>query len=229
MERSNMFTRIENAFQMRKDRSIENYALESFLEVANCLSGLMFSDQDVLFTLVEGAKLGIASKNGKLGMEEKEFVDEAFGSVWDGDTSILYQIIAEPIDDKDYEMVEEMCKLSTEIAIKFVNCILAFAYIDGYANQRVLYKIDSIMSANLPVDFDAYIPNEFFVPYVRTHSLVNRFVELIENDAQKRAEIYTKIKAFLEMSRCEVRNVIGNLKHSKIQFPETNMSSVVFE
>jgi hypothetical protein len=220
MARSKMFSKIEFGYKILNDKAASKHALDCFIDMANCLSGLLFSDEDLIVALIEGAKLGIASRDGKLEKEEKKLIDKTFSRIWDGDTRILYPVISAKVTDKDYAIIEEMCNVSSELALKFLELVLGFAYVDGHVDEKVLNKMDNIFSKNLPDEFGKYFMGEFPVPYRNLHILKDKLVELIENDAQKRAFVYKKIKSFLEMSRCDVRHAIGNIRQRKAMMIE---------
>ena len=216
MARSKWFTSIEKTYQLEGTKMVAQHVRKSFLEMTNCLSGLLFNDQDLVVALVEAAKLGISSRDGSLAKEEKEIVDETFSRVWDGDTKILYDIISRKLTDDDYGIIVEMCHLSSELAVKFTDLVLGFAYIDGYANERILNRIDTLLAENIPESFGKNLMDEFPVAYKKQYRLKDKLVELIENDAQKRACVYKKIKCFLETSHRDMKETIGRFRKKNI-------------
>lgn len=148
MERSNIFTVIENQFKLCNADEIKKKVAQAFEDLISAMKE-NGEEKTIILTLITGAKIGVASCNGNLNFLEKELINTTFGEFLDGDVESVYELIAEGIAENDYEIVRALTMMGNNIALPFLCIILGFAYIDGKVRDDVLEQLDGIYGINL--------------------------------------------------------------------------------
>ena len=144
--RSNMFSNIESKFKNATKQEIINTALDSsidFIEAVPAIENTAKYQAMVVLT-----RLGVYG-DGIISLHEEKLIDLVFGPLWIGPKEELYEMIAIPIEEADYKLVELFMGLSKKAAIPMLQFILSFAYIDGVIEDDVAERLDSLFGMSL--------------------------------------------------------------------------------
>lgn len=142
LERSKGFTNMENKYKYSSEYEIKTLALASLIQAisARDMPDLM---HNVIMLL--GAKVGIDS-DGVLNPMEKNLIDYIMGDIFGEGMSRIYDMLSQPVNEKDYFLVDRIARLGVDVSIPFLNYILCFAYIDGYINDITAANLDDIFN-----------------------------------------------------------------------------------
>lgn len=147
MGRGNLFANVENQFKGAGKDKIISIARSSIAEV---LKGIMqFDDQVKFYTMIAGAKIGIAG--GTLSRKRKELIDIIFGG--DDEMEVIYDMISERVTKEDYDIAYHIARMDSSMGLAYLYYILSFAYIDGSLKDAVAEKLEEIFAVNLAFEF----------------------------------------------------------------------------
>lgn len=139
--RSNAMYSIESKFSKYDKDELIKVAINSFEKVLNSLSHM--GDTIVVGTLMLGIRLGVAG-DGVLSDVEKELIRTLFKNIYNGSPNDLYDMVGTTIKESDYNLVSSLIRLNDELAMNFLNLVLAVAYIDGVLEDDVAKRLDEI-------------------------------------------------------------------------------------
>jgi hypothetical protein len=216
MARSNMFANLENQFEFCDKEEITEKTLGAFAGLIDEISG-QFDDQVMFMMLVLGAKLGVASKNGKLNSDEKDLVNETFGKIWNGNIEDVYNLVADEISDSDYDLVQKLTQLGNDIALPFLYLILGYAYIDEKVDDKVLGRLDGLFGMNLLALFMQSGLQEVPAPQIKLTSFEAEITKWFKSDDQLRP-LNDIVAHFPGKSKAEVKAACDSLCDKGVLF-----------
>lgn len=181
--RSNMFANIENKFQGASEDEIIGTALASLNDMISELSS--FDGKAKFIIAIIGAKLGV-SGDGEINDKEKMLLNTVFENIWNGPMDDIYKLVDSPIEEKDYELVQQLTQLGNDVVMPFLYYILSFAYIDGVFEDNVAEKLDGLFGMNLLADFFESGLEEVPAPGIKLTGLEAEIAEWFQSDDELR-------------------------------------------
>jgi hypothetical protein len=150
--RSNFFVDVEDQVKNADNDEIKDKTWDAFCLFYNGVKNILNGDT-IIRLLAIAARLGVSSEDGELNYDEKELIEATFGRCLKGNYDEIYDIVASPVTDSDYAIVDKVCDIGTNEAMAFLYFILGFAYIDGEADDDVLDKLDGKFGMTLLLNF----------------------------------------------------------------------------
>lgn len=180
--RSNMFRNMENQFEFCSTEEITEKTMDAMNSLVIGLQEREHEKDTIVKLLVIGARIGVASKDGKLNKQENDLFDATFCKLLSGDVESLREMVASGENESDEDIVKALTGYGNDIAMPFLFLILGYAYIDGEVDDEVLGRMDTIFGMNLLGVFFESGLEEVPAPLVRLTDLEAEIVEWMQED-----------------------------------------------
>lgn len=209
--RGNYFASIESKFIYASKETIKDIAVHSAQDVVDKLGGIF--DKPILFTiLMSGVKWGIYSKRA-MNADEKRLFDRIFGRIYPGPLEEIYDLVSVGVKDSDRKGIGAITQLGNEVAMPYLDYILAFAYIDGKITDKHAKELENIFAMNLLFEFTVG-GRELSFPDIEVSELEAEILNWLKNE---NSPFLNDIQEhFSNHSKSEIQDALNSLEQKKI-------------